>query len=525
MWFPTEACVVTGLVVVLVGAPVAAGPLSGPPAHAASGPTAGAAADGDHVPSPVHAGDAACARSDPIRFGRRHYVEQRGDVAPVTVLFDEGFSDDTIALYVRGDDDRYDASVDVTDGNGDARVTLLFDTGAAGSDRPDESLRVAAAADEVVDREETAPDGPLTAGDYDLTAWGPGCAQGHADLVVEGGGPVAVTAYRGDRSLLDDLTTAAAVREALAVGDLRKTYGREPLADREGVPVLRGETLVLAVESPELADRVAAAGGSTAGDLRPAVDDALTVSVTEARSSVDRSELGDRYDLAAFGDWRAVAEPTGDTVYLLVDTRAPFAPDDERADYGRVGERYVVTAETADGTGTTAFEFAEPTAALDLSAVSEAVVVRATADATVTGTTDLPDGTAVTVALRGSGGPFPANRTVTVEDGRFAAAFDLAGVSGGTQFQAVVRYGGAVLDRDAGRVLAAPRTATPTVTAVPPPTTSPPTTSPATTTSPTTTRPATATTPAGGPVPGPGAAGAVLALLGATLLSLRRRPG
>lgn len=408
--------------------------------------------------------DATCPHSDELHFARLGYVEQRGDVARVTLLFDDGFSDDSLDLYVRGDDNEYDSQVEVRDGNDDGRVTVLFDTGAAGGPRPTETFRVAGP-DEVLGRETTPLDGPLETGTYDLAAWGPNCARGDARLVVEQPTPVALSAYRGNRSLLDDLSSAADVRNALVVGDLDKTYAREHLAEsagltptgdqpsREGTPVLRGATLALALEAPGLADRLGDAEDST-GRFRALLGRTVTVEAAETDPSLDGGEsLPERYDPSAFGDWQVHPDPANGTVYLLLDTRGPYAPDSDGTDYGAVGERYVVTAAGDDGgTGTTAFEFAEPTADLDLSGILEEVLVTATTDATVTGTTTLPNGTTLTVTLRSDGASLSTTREVTAEDGRFEVTFDLAGVESGTWFEAFVTHGGAELDRDDGRV-------------------------------------------------------------------------
>lgn len=447
----TTAAAVGGLLLLVVVAPATATTL-----HAAPAP--------DRPAAVSDARDATCQQGELLRIARQRYVEQRGDVARVTLLFDDGFSDDSLDLYVRGEDNEYDSRVEVRDGNDDGRVTVLFDTGAAGGARPTETFRVAGP-DEVLGRRTTPLDGPLETGTYDLAVWGPNCARGDARLVVEQPRPVSLTAYRGPRSLLDDLSSTADVRNALAVGDLDKTYVREYLAEsagltstgdqpsREGTPVLRGETLALALEAPALADDLADAADSLAR-FRAMLGGAVTVEAAETGSSLDGSEsLPERYDPSAFGDWQVHPDTANGTVYLLLDTRGPYAPDGDGTDYGAVGERYVVTAAVGDeGTGTTAFEFAEPTAALDLSGVLEEVLVPATADSTVAGTTSLPNGTTLTVALRSDGGAVSATREVTAEGGRFAATFDLAGVDSGAQFEVVVRHGGRELDREAGRV-------------------------------------------------------------------------
>lgn len=417
-------------------APSAAGPRG-----AAATPVAGAP-----EPSTPSRTDATCPHADQLHFGRERYVEQRGDVARLALLFTDSVGRGPISLRVAAEDGPRVGTAALEDGNGDGRFTLLVDTDA---DRPEAVVRAAAAADAVRDRNGTAFEGPVATGTYSVSLLGSGCAQDHTDLVVEERRPVALTAYRGSRGLLNDTTSAADVREALAVGDLHTP--REGSSGREGTPLLRGETLALELDAPALAEALADAA-DPATRFRATLGRQVTVDVGEARSSVGSGEsFPEHYDLSAF-DWQVYPDVDNDTVYLLLDTRSPFAPSVNATDYGAVGERYVVTATVGDDVGTTAFEFAEPAADVALSGILEEVLVTATTDATVTGTTTLPNGTTLTVALRSDGASPSTTREVTAEDGRFEVTFDLAGVESGTRFEAFVTHGGAELDRDDGRV-------------------------------------------------------------------------
>lgn len=435
------------LALLVILAPSTAAAPSGAPAPAADGtvalhrPPVGAGTPSVRAAGSDRVAD-ACVRS-PLEFGRRRYVEQRGDVARVVLLVDDSLAGSSISLRVAADGASYEAHADVVEGDGDGRVTLLVDTG----DTP--RVTATAPGDEVTDRSGTRRDGPLLTGVYDVSVLGRGCAQSDAQLVVEPDRRVSVTAYRGNRSAVADLASPAAVREALAVGDLRKADGFDAPLDREGTRVLRGETLALALEAPGLADDVGTGAGNATSAFRGLLDRHLTVEFVE--SSLDGEREPERYDLGDFGDWRVLPDAVNDTYYLLVDTRAPLTPGDDLADYGRVGERYVVTVETEGATGTTAFEFAEPDVALDGFGPASDLVLSATADATVAGTTDLPNGSTLSVGLRTSGGD-PVTREVTVAGGRFAAGFDLSGVAHGTPVQVVVRHGGVRVANRSGRV-------------------------------------------------------------------------
>lgn len=434
----TTAAAVGGLLLLVVVAPATATPLHGVPTPD----------DGPATSSGQRAGLASTSCEWPLLdFARYRYVEQRGDVVRIPLLFQAGF-EEGIHFHVVGPDGRYVLTADLADGNDDRRLTLLFDTGANVSGQ---RLRTAAPADELTDLNETVRDSPLPLGAYDVGVEGNSCAEGDATLRLERPRPLVVDAYRGNRSLLGDRPSPAAIESGLDLGVVRRSYDHDLPTDGAETFVLRGEALVLAVESPALVERVDAAGD---GDLRTAVREALSVTVTESWSSVDRSEPVDRNDLSSFDGWLAVADPSDDIVYLLLDTRAPFTPDDVHRDYGTVGDRYVVTVETAGGAnGTTAFEFATPEAAIEETDSADSVILPSRDGATVRGTADLPNGTTLSVELQSSAGePFPLTATATVDDGRFAATFDLAGAENGTTVETVARHGRAVVASESGRI-------------------------------------------------------------------------
>ncbi|MFC7176906.1 BGTF surface domain-containing protein [Halosegnis marinus] len=103
----------------------------------------------------------------------------------------------------------------------------------------------------------------------------------------------------------------------------------------------------------------------------------------------------------------------------------------------------------------TATATATPVEGTSLDYDGDALTLANTTDQRVTGVTDLADGTEVTVRLRASGdSPFLHTDTATVENGTFAATFDLSNVPADTNFVATVTADEVVAETD-GEVVAA----------------------------------------------------------------------
>lgn len=413
---------------------------------------AGTAADGGPV------GDAGtvtdvCTRSR-IEFGRSHYVVVSGGVVRIDLLLPDDWDGDRLVdLTIDGTE--YTARLDVQDGSNDSQVTVLFDTATVGSGRPNATFRTAKPGDSVVVRSETRLHKPIPAATYELDAEAP-CFGAAATLSVGAPGPVALDAYSGNRSLLVDLTSAGAVREALAAGDLADRPNATA-SSGGGVRLVAGSTLVLELRTPGFAALVpeVRAADATAW-FRTLFGEVLTVRVEEVETVLNTEEDPERYRLRDFSEWYAVADAADDTYYVVVDTGAPVDRTPAMKDYGESGVAYSVTAAVeAAGNATTHFEFAEPAATVRPSPSVGEVVLAAEPNATVSGTTNLPNGTPVVVRLASfATDPFPVERRATVgRDGRFEASFDLGSVERRREFDVVVvRHGGDTLARAPGRV-------------------------------------------------------------------------
>lgn len=84
----------------------------------------------------------------------------------------------------------------------------------------------------------------------------------------------------------------------------------------------------------------------------------------------------------------------------------------------------------------------------------DAVTVESAAGQELAGETDLPDGSELAIRLRASGdNPFLKSKQVTVEDGSFAATFDMSEVPAGTEFEITVRHDGSAVAEASGDVV------------------------------------------------------------------------
>lgn len=388
-----------------------------------------------------------------LAFGRERYVAQQDDVARIVVLLGDSQRGESVWLSVGREDGPYHAGVSLVDGNGDGNVTVLFDAVAAGSGRPNATFRAAAEGDRVAVGSESSLDGPLPQSTYDLTVRDGACVRADATLVVEGPGPVSLGAYRGPAGLFDDLTMPTAVREALAGEDLSAQPDEDYVEDVDGVGVLHGDVVVLALRAPLASAFRTARGGNDTARFRALLGDVVTVRVVEAGAVLNSHEEPERYRLPDFGRWRVVADPGNDTYYVVVDAGAPVAGSFRSKDYGETGAAYTVeTSVPGAGNASTAVGFVVPDAEVAPSPPAGRVVLAPVADATVAGTTNLPDGERVVVRLDGTARSLPVQRRTTVRDGRFAASFYLRNYDPGTRFDVVVRHGGETIATAPGRV-------------------------------------------------------------------------
>lgn len=405
---------------------------------------------------------ATSGQPDAPRLLDAPYREHRGDVARVPVALVNGSA---ARLAVEGDDADYAATLTLRDGDGDGRVTLLFNSYAAGSDSPNATFRTAGTGDAVTVREESLLVGRLPAGAYGLRV-----------------GPAANATTATDRSTLrvapadgPDVTVLTAAGEHYAnltsfadVAALRES-GRlvePPPTVLEGAPVghvVPGDLLVLRVHAPGVAGAYALADGPSAtARFRAVLGRELALRLVEHPIGVGMESDVGVFDLSAFDRHRVVADPGTDTYYVVLDTGAGAEPASDAADRFVVeGDAYAVHVGVPPSATIAGPDRANATATLRFGPPRPSVAVTGpdgTGAVTVVGTAGVPPGSAVVVALRGTAAGLPVERRLVVgAGGRFEVAFDLPSPAANATVAVVVRH-------DGERVAGVPATARPSAT-------------------------------------------------------------
>jgi len=253
----------------------------------------------------------------------------------------------------------------------------------------------------------------------------------------------------------------------------------------------KGDTFVLRLTAPDIADAVAnESGSSDEARFRSFLarsNTSLLVSEKHPGPSYGRVSLY----LDAANVTSVVADPDNDTYYVATDLmRLPWSSDydEERSfsdPYLLDREEYVprLVVDGADRlnpgdigepnqTGQFVVEAPEASVAVT-NETAETVTLAPAPNQTVTGYANLAPGSDVTVRLsNGTGDPFPLTETVRVERERyrFRASFDLSGAAPNSSFEVQVRADGKALSDTYDGYVDPALASTPTPTANPTPT-------------------------------------------------------
>ncbi|MGM0592889.1 MAG: BGTF surface domain-containing protein, partial [Halobacteriota archaeon] len=287
----------------------------------------------------------------------------RGDVAEITVEFDEEGDSGTVVIGDFGDDS-YQANVSVEDGNGDGDVTVLFNTYTAGRDAP--VVEAAAAADDATLEGERGdlPD-LLDTGDYAVSVSPTGLDDGDAtdalddatalgSLVIEERSTDELVLWRTTDDVRGDVVevqgddgdddAVAAVTDGVE-NDVVTRTDTAALGDPNDV-------LVHQIGATGLEGALAAQGGSKAEALADlASADALSLTFTEqdpgANRDADEAELGDE---VTADDVDVVYDDENGDYYVFVDAGDIGGEDgDEYAVEFTVETPLLTDAESDDG--------------------------------------------------------------------------------------------------------------------------------------------------------------------------------
>lgn len=392
------------------------------------------------APTDTSVAPADDAREPEASFDANAFEEHRGDVVDVPIRL---YGANAATVRIAGNDGAGDdeATVTVHDEDGDDRVTLSFNTYLAGND--DSRAFEAAGDDEVTVRNSTSLAAPPAAGTYDLSVAAGTDADRPADdaaaLTLSEPSTTELTTWAAvgvDRS---DLADSDAIAEAKQSGSLART---DDLSERD--------LLVVELRASGLSGVLAAEDGATVSERFFDLLDRSGVELTaeESPETVNLEEDPIRLDLASPEATSVVTDPDEDTYYLVVDVET--AQTDEGYHPGiRTGDAFDVQFTVAENatlpaaserSGETRFQLVERSASIE---GLEPLYVDLAPNQTITGQTNVPAGSEVTVVVRAPLEDFTAKRTATVDaDGRFAATFDFDGVPEGTTIRVQVRFDG-----------------------------------------------------------------------------------
>jgi surface glycoprotein (TIGR04207 family)/PGF-CTERM protein len=467
---------------------------------------------------------------------------ETGDTSNITVTFQDT---ETGTLQIGGEDIGYQTSWNVTDGDDDGIANFSFNTYDTANDGDDYGLSVPDGEDadfSLNDTRNGGVAGALDAGNYEIEV-----ANSAEDI---GNGPDAV----GTLAITERSTTSAQpwVTFSDAAGDIES-----------------GDDVIAAIEAGDVTQRRDVAEGDLAviqfqvsgifgylenneDDLAGAfgaVDDEeedLPVSLQVEQSNPDPNTEPKTVNLDD-SNVQYVLDDERNMLFVVVDTDASASREGGDDDLSiEDGDRYNATLEVnaldddsvtlndakRDERVSTNFRVTEREAPLNTNA-DDNVEIAQSEDGEVTGTTTIAPGSEITVRVRsvsGAENPFVMSETVNVStDGTYNATFDFADTPVGTNFTATVsaapgldgttEFDGIVVEQVDTETPTPTPTPEPTDTDTPTPTPEPTDTDtpePTDTDTPEPTEETTTTTP------GFGAVVAVLALLGAALLALRR---
>ncbi|WP_267639812.1 DUF7827 domain-containing protein [Haloarchaeobius amylolyticus] len=477
------------------------------------------------------------AATGEVSFAQSIYTDEIGDVADITVNFQ---NTDSAVVHIGSDEAGYEANLTVVDEDGDGEATVQVNTFLLGDTGNTSAAFTAAGDDTVANPEQDGLGGSLIdTGDYDVEV-----LKGDSDNYGDDAEAVATLNIR-DRTT-DNLRTWTAPQGA-SVSDVSDILAAvEDGTITQDSSIAAGDVLIHELEASGLEGVTATQGGpnTSAQFFNVTSNTSASLAVTQTNPGQNRQPR--MIELGA-DNTTVIADADNETYYLITPTDGLQANRSGNWESVQAGDEYEANFTVGEGvlassdqTVTTEFEVEEVDVTLDKNANDEVIVSSAT-NQSISGTSTLAAGSEVTVRVNSDdqNEPFLKPGTATVSsDGTWSLELDFSDVPAGTNYTVSVRYDGSQYDSAEGQVAESDQTTTtqpPTTTTTQPPTTTttqPPTT---TTTAPpttTTTEPPTTTTTSGGDggdgdgnggQPGFGIGVALVALVAAALLAVRRQ--
>ena len=479
-------------------------------------------------------------------FAQSVVNEERGDVARITI---DLANRDEATVNIGEEDVSYLTSVDIVDDDDDGQVTLLFNTFAPSD--PDEAVMLAESSeddeiDDITFVEEV--DQPLAAASYEMniTDGGiQGAEQAVGTLSLTERSTDELTIHTAEEGAFGDLDEPGPISAYIAAGNLTQDS-----------TIAENDLVVQRVQASGLFGALNATNPDNYTDAlwqqdlsNPATtEDNATFNVTvyESPATISPNMEGEFYSLAdlnlSSSDFRVVPDQENNTIYMVYTSDMILDQDGADIDDRFIGNFSVrEESELVRGNDDQSVEaeYRILDRELEFDTNTEiggegGIEVEAAANQTINGTTTIAPGSEVSITVRSTGdSPFLLTEDAIVqEDGMFNASFDFTNVSVGQNFT-VDASGSYEDDPEVDGVVVEAQEETPTPTATPettetmtatPEETETATPEPSTGTpmpTETATEPATPS-PTQGDGAGFGAIVALVALIGAALLAIRR---
>ena len=473
--------------------------------------------------------------SGDVSFAQSVVSEERGDVAAITVQMQNR---DTATLNIGSEETNYLSSVDIEDGDDNGQVTVLFNTFAPSVSGTTFEVQDEDDSIEAVDFNQSVS-GPLATASYEMnitTDGIRGAEEAVGTLSLTERSTDAMNIWTAEEGALSDLDEPGPISTYVAAGNLTQDS-----------TIAEGDLVVHQLQASGIFGALNATNENNYTDALYQLDvssngsGAINLSIYESEASVSANADGATLTMESMslGDVETVADPSNNTLYLMMNSDdvldAPNAEVDDRfvANF-TLREESDLTRDDQSVTG----EFRIIDRELEFDTTGEVggedvVQVEAAANQSISGTTSLAAGSEVSVSVRSTGdSPFLLTQDAVVQpDGTFNATFDFTNVSEGQNFT-VDASGTFEDDPEVDGVVTAAQTQTETATpegtvtetetATPEGTATPMETETATPEGTPTEEPATPEPTTGGDGAGFGVIVALIALIGAALLAVRR---
>jgi len=361
--------------------------------------------------------------------------EDRGDTLSFTVNLQ---NTDSVSITVGSDDVNYAVDLVLTDGDDDGEVTVNVDTLAAGNVADEDAVYSTADADDSVtaDRTTAQLDNPLSTGSYDLS------------LTVNGEEKAIGSFYLRDRTTTSmSIWTAPGDENIEELDDIESLLGMESGGLTQTSEVTVGDWLIVQVQASGVYAYL-----DGVDDFE---QDGLTLESTEQDPGLNQDP--DVWTVEAGDNGMILTDPANDQFFYA--RKIADNPDNAGTEWEtefEISDENSFVPEDESESVTATWSLQDRTGEIDTNTEDETLVVSASNTAMISGETSLAPGTEVTVMVRSEDNQEPFLERVfptVAADGTWSAAFDLSDLPDGTPLTVKLQEGGedlATLDAEIG---------------------------------------------------------------------------